>query len=273
MIGAAELFEQVAGKGQHEHIFVATAPMAVTSSWLLNFMVRSRNPSGPSVVQSNGSTLPMNGSNGVATSSYAQRSGATATRSRCWTGSPDGWPYKERPNDHVHRLTPPADGLDLVGADQVVFDIAEAEGPFDVILESVGGASLAGAVRLVAPQGAVIVFGNSSGEPPRSASAILSDARTPDSKGSSSTRALSLLASPWVAPTLHGPFRRVWKRWPALHSPQIATACEEMGIDVTYHQNGRVLVESRPRVVNDGVGGGTSTPSTRDPWEAWLVTV
>ncbi len=56
-----------------------------------------------------------------------------------------------------------AEGLDLVGADRVVFDIAEAEGPFDVILESVGGASLAGAVRLVAPQGAVIVFGNSSG--------------------------------------------------------------------------------------------------------------
>ncbi len=57
-----------------------------------------------------------------------------------------------------------AEGLDRVGADRVVFDITEAEGPFDVILESVGGASLAGAVRLVAPQGAVVVFGNSSGE-------------------------------------------------------------------------------------------------------------
>ncbi|MGZ8754992.1 MAG: zinc-binding dehydrogenase, partial [Acidimicrobiia bacterium] len=57
-----------------------------------------------------------------------------------------------------------AEGLDLLGADRIVFDIGEAEGPFDVILESVGGASLAGAVRLVAPQGAVVVFGNSSGE-------------------------------------------------------------------------------------------------------------
>lgn len=57
-----------------------------------------------------------------------------------------------------------AEGLDLLGADRIVFDISEAEGPFDVILESVGGASLAGAVRLVAPQGAVVVFGNSSGE-------------------------------------------------------------------------------------------------------------
>ncbi|NOY56438.1 MAG: recombinase family protein [Actinobacteria bacterium] len=36
-----------------------------------------------------------------------------------------------------------------------------------------------------------------------------------------------------------------------------AAVYEEMGIDVTYHQDGRVLVESRPRVVNDGVGGGT----------------
>ena len=31
----------------------------------------------------------------------------------------------------------------------------------------------------------------------------------------------------------------------------------EMGITVTYNHDGRVLVESRPRVVDDGVGGGT----------------
>ncbi|NIA25947.1 MAG: recombinase family protein, partial [Gammaproteobacteria bacterium] len=36
-----------------------------------------------------------------------------------------------------------------------------------------------------------------------------------------------------------------------------AAVYEEMGIDVTYHQDGQVLVESRPRVVSDGVGGGT----------------
>lgn len=57
-----------------------------------------------------------------------------------------------------------AEGLAGLGADAVVFDIGDAEGPFDVILESVGGASLATALRLVAPQGSVIVFGNSSGE-------------------------------------------------------------------------------------------------------------
>jgi site-specific DNA recombinase len=36
-----------------------------------------------------------------------------------------------------------------------------------------------------------------------------------------------------------------------------AVVYAEMGITVTYNQDGRVLVESRPRVVDDGVGGGT----------------
>lgn len=36
-----------------------------------------------------------------------------------------------------------------------------------------------------------------------------------------------------------------------------AAVYAEMGITVTYNQDGRVLVESRPRVVDDGVGGGT----------------
>ncbi|MFQ5968700.1 MAG: hypothetical protein ACE5MI_14040 [Acidimicrobiia bacterium] len=35
-----------------------------------------------------------------------------------------------------------------------------------------------------------------------------------------------------------------------------AAVYAEMGIEVTYHQDGRVLIESRPRVVNEGVGGG-----------------
>lgn len=49
-----------------------------------------------------------------------------------------------------------------------------------------------------------------------------------------------------------------------------AAVYAEMGIAVTYHADGRVLVESRPGVVNDGVGGATATPSTRDPWETVL---
>ncbi len=36
-----------------------------------------------------------------------------------------------------------------------------------------------------------------------------------------------------------------------------AAVYAEMGITVTYNHDGRVLVESRPRVVDDRVGGGT----------------
>ena len=57
--------------------------------------------------------------------------------------------------------------------------------------------------------------------------------------------------------------------------PDIKVAAyAEMGITVTYHADGRALLESRPRItgVGDvGVGGGTVTRSTRDPWETWLI--
>ncbi len=39
-----------------------------------------------------------------------------------------------------------------------------------------------------------------------------------------------------------------------------AAVYEEMGIDVTYHQDGRVLVESRPRVVSDACRRGDLNP-------------
>jgi hypothetical protein len=48
-----------------------------------------------------------------------------------------------------------------------------------------------------------------------------------------------------------------------------AAVYAEMGITVTYQQDGRVL-ESRPGAVDDGVGGANVTPSTRDPWETIL---
>ena len=44
-----------------------------------------------------------------------------------------------------------------------------------------------------------------------------------------------------------------------------AAVYEEMGIDVTYNQDGRILVESRPRVVTDGVGGPIPVLTTRPP--------
>ena len=55
-------------------------------------------------------------------------------------------------------------GLSELGATALVANIQEAEGPFDLILESVGGASLAGAISKVAPGGTIVVFGNSSRE-------------------------------------------------------------------------------------------------------------
>ena len=55
-------------------------------------------------------------------------------------------------------------GLSERGATAVVANIQEAEGLFDLILESVGGASLAGAISKVAPGGTIVMFGNSSRE-------------------------------------------------------------------------------------------------------------
>jgi NADPH:quinone reductase-like Zn-dependent oxidoreductase len=53
-------------------------------------------------------------------------------------------------------------GLRQLGADDVVLSMDDAEGPFDVILESVGGSSLATALGKVALGGLIVTFGNSS---------------------------------------------------------------------------------------------------------------
>src|SRR3954452_5689435 len=58
-----------------------------------------------------------------------------------------------------------ADAGRRFGAHAVVADPAETEGPFDVVLESAGGASLDAALVRVAPGGTVLLFGNSSREP------------------------------------------------------------------------------------------------------------
>lgn len=58
-----------------------------------------------------------------------------------------------------------ARGLGELGAHEVVHAF-DADGPaFDVILESVGGASLAAALQRVAPDGTIVSFGDSSREP------------------------------------------------------------------------------------------------------------
>lgn len=58
-----------------------------------------------------------------------------------------------------------AEGLAELGAAEVVQDLEPDGDTFDLILESVGGASLAAALARVAPFGAVVSFGSSSGEP------------------------------------------------------------------------------------------------------------
>src|SRR2546425_510579 len=57
-----------------------------------------------------------------------------------------------------------AQGLQELGAAKVVTRLEDLGGLFDLILESVGGNMLATAIQHVAPNGTVVVFGNSSGE-------------------------------------------------------------------------------------------------------------
>ena len=58
-----------------------------------------------------------------------------------------------------------AAGLERLGAEEVIFALAADGEPFDVILESAGGASLAAALQRVRAEGTVVSFGDSSREP------------------------------------------------------------------------------------------------------------
>jgi NADPH2:quinone reductase len=57
-----------------------------------------------------------------------------------------------------------AQGLAELGADEVVMGLERQGEPFDLILESVGGASLAAAIDRLGPEGLVVSIGNSSNE-------------------------------------------------------------------------------------------------------------
>lgn len=56
-------------------------------------------------------------------------------------------------------------GLEQLGVATVATSVDEVAGPFDLVLESAGGASLSAALKQTAPDGTVVVFGNSSREP------------------------------------------------------------------------------------------------------------
>ncbi len=58
-----------------------------------------------------------------------------------------------------------AAGLHELGADEIVFGLGAGSPSFDLILESVGGASLAAAFGRIAAGGMIVSYGNSSREP------------------------------------------------------------------------------------------------------------
>lgn len=53
-----------------------------------------------------------------------------------------------------------------LGAVELVHTITDAEAPFDVVMESVGGGAVMAALRAVRPDGLVVWFGQASGTPP-----------------------------------------------------------------------------------------------------------
>ena len=57
------------------------------------------------------------------------------------------------------------EGLRELGADELITELEPEGEQFDLLLESVGGASLAAALTRVAPEGTVVAFGASSPEP------------------------------------------------------------------------------------------------------------
>jgi len=59
----------------------------------------------------------------------------------------------------------PERGRHVRGAETIVDSIDKAEGRFGLILEAVGGASLAAAIAHIEAKGTVVIFGNSSSEP------------------------------------------------------------------------------------------------------------
>jgi NADPH:quinone reductase len=59
----------------------------------------------------------------------------------------------------------PERGRHLRGADEIIEGIDKVQGLFGLILESAGGASLTAAIGHIEAKGAIVIFGNSSGEP------------------------------------------------------------------------------------------------------------
>jgi NADPH:quinone reductase len=58
-----------------------------------------------------------------------------------------------------------ADAVSALGADDVVTELTDTSGPFDVALDGVGGTVLVDAIHRLAPGGTVVAYGVASGQP------------------------------------------------------------------------------------------------------------
>jgi NADPH2:quinone reductase len=130
-----------------------------------------------------------------------------------------------------------ATGLAERGATATVNTIQEAEGLFDLILESAGGSSLAGAISKVSPGGTIVMFGNSSREETsisfanfaghagaRLLAFFIYESGTPASMGVDLATLVSLVASGKLTP--------------------------EIGLEDSWHNLSRAVTALRERKVN-----------------------
>jgi NADPH:quinone reductase-like Zn-dependent oxidoreductase len=127
-------------------------------------------------------------------------------------------------------------GLSELGATAVVTNMREAEGLFDLILESAGGSSLSGAISKVAPGGTIVVFGNSSREETsisfpnfaghagaRLLAFFIYESGTPASMGADLAKLVSLVSSGKLKPAigLEDSWLNVYKAATALRNRQV----------------------------------------------------
>ena len=79
--------------------------------------------------------------------------------------SPCSWPSSRCPRERRDRRSGRQGRHRSPAADQAPHELSSEGEKFDVILESVGGETLAAALGRVAPWGTIVSFGNSSSEP------------------------------------------------------------------------------------------------------------
>lgn len=129
-----------------------------------------------------------------------------------------------------------AAGLADIGATAIINDINDSEGLYDLILESAGGASLAGAISKVAPGGTIVVFGNSSREQTTISFAnfgghagariigfFVYESGTPESMGADLAKLVSLVSAGKLTPQIgwEDSWHNVYRAVAALRNRQV----------------------------------------------------